>query len=142
MSGGSRVVLAAAMEWLPYVPPLPPIPLSRARPPYFEALASEPPFSVSCRSYHFNYPSNVTLLQILVSLVFMYALRAAGVMQFSSLTLQGARKVGDAAVLLCCAAAAVLLRVVVCHTCMPCSRMCAVVRRTLHVVAAPPAILA
>jgi hypothetical protein len=44
--------------------------------------------------YHFNYPSTVTLLQILVSLVFMYALRAAGVMQFSSLTLQGARKVG------------------------------------------------
>ncbi len=45
------------------------------------------------RSYHFNYPSTVTLLQILVSLVFMYALRAAGAMQFSSLTLQGARKV-------------------------------------------------
>lgn len=46
------------------------------------------------RSYHFNYPSTVTLLQILVSLVFMYALRAAGTMQFSGLTLQGARKVG------------------------------------------------
>lgn len=104
MSGGSWVAFAAAMEWLPYVPPLPPIPPSRVQ-PYFEAQASALPFSVSCRSYHFNYPSTVTLLQILVSLVFMYALRAAGVMQFSGLTLQGARKVGGAAALLCCAAA-------------------------------------
>ena len=49
--------------------------------------------SPGCRSYHFNYPSTVTLLQILVSLVFMYALRAAGAMDFGALTLAGARKV-------------------------------------------------
>lgn len=43
--------------------------------------------------YQFNFPSTVTLLQILVSLAFMYALRAAGAMQFGALTWRGARKV-------------------------------------------------
>ncbi|KAI7842780.1 hypothetical protein COHA_003526 [Chlorella ohadii] len=47
--------------------------------------------------YLFNYPSTVTLLQILVSLVLMYALRAAGTMQFGGFTLQGARKVAPLA---------------------------------------------
>jgi hypothetical protein len=43
--------------------------------------------------YHFNFPSTVTLLQIIVSLVYMYALRAAGRMQFGALSLRTARKV-------------------------------------------------
>lgn len=42
--------------------------------------------------YHFNYPSTVTLLQILVSLLLMYALRAAGFMQFGALDVHTARK--------------------------------------------------
>jgi hypothetical protein len=43
--------------------------------------------------YHFNFPSTVTLLQILVSLVYMYGLRATGRMQFGALSLRTARKV-------------------------------------------------
>lgn len=43
--------------------------------------------------YRFNYPSLVTLLQILISLVYMYALRATGHMQFGALSLRSARKV-------------------------------------------------
>lgn len=43
--------------------------------------------------YRFNFPSLVTLLQILISLGYMYALRAAGRMQFSPVSLRGARKV-------------------------------------------------
>lgn len=42
--------------------------------------------------YHFNYPSTVTLVQILVSLVFMYGLRAAGKMEFGALDRRSARK--------------------------------------------------
>ncbi|KAL4449009.1 hypothetical protein ABPG77_007726 [Micractinium sp. CCAP 211/92] len=42
--------------------------------------------------YAFNFPSLVTLLQVLVSLVFMYALRAAGHMQFGAISLHSARK--------------------------------------------------
>lgn len=42
--------------------------------------------------YHFNYPSVVTLIQILVSLAFMYALRAAGQMEFGALEAAQARK--------------------------------------------------
>lgn len=47
-----------------------------------------------CR-YQFNYPSTVTLLQIMVSLVLMYVLRAAGAMQFGGLTVRSARKVNQ-----------------------------------------------
>ena len=44
--------------------------------------------------YQFNFPSTVTLLQVVVSLVYMYALRAVGRMRFGSLHLATARKVG------------------------------------------------
>ncbi len=44
--------------------------------------------------YHFNYPSTVTLLQILVSLLYMAVLRATGHMRFGHLSMAGARKVG------------------------------------------------
>lgn len=43
--------------------------------------------------YAFNFPSLVTLLQILISLAYMYGLRAAGRMQFAPVSLRGARKV-------------------------------------------------
>lgn len=43
--------------------------------------------------YHFNYPSFVTLVQILVSLVYMYGLNWAGWMELGSLSVATARKV-------------------------------------------------
>ncbi|KAL4422650.1 hypothetical protein ABPG75_008847 [Micractinium tetrahymenae] len=42
--------------------------------------------------YAFNFPSLFTLLQVLVSLILMCALRAAGYMQFGTISLHSARK--------------------------------------------------
>lgn len=42
--------------------------------------------------YNFNFPATVTLLQILVSVVLMAALGAAGRMHFTAPTLAGARR--------------------------------------------------
>ena len=45
--------------------------------------------------YHFNYPSFVTLVQILVSIVYMYALKWGGWMELGSLSLDTAKRVSD-----------------------------------------------
>lgn len=44
--------------------------------------------------YHFNYPSFVTLVQILVSLVYMYALKWTGYMELGPLSLETSKEVG------------------------------------------------
>ena len=43
--------------------------------------------------YHFNFPNFVTSVQILVSIAFIYGLRAAGVIKTAPLTRAGARRV-------------------------------------------------
>lgn len=43
--------------------------------------------------YSFNFPGFVTLVQIFVSIAFIYALKAAGYMETGRLTMEGARKV-------------------------------------------------
>lgn len=43
--------------------------------------------------YEFYFPNFVTLVQILVSIAFIYGLRAAGVIKTAPLTLAGARRV-------------------------------------------------
>lgn len=46
--------------------------------------------------YHFNFPSFVTLVQIVVSLIYMYALKWTGHMELGAVTAETSRKVGDA----------------------------------------------